>query len=162
MTSPLEKARKLVALAANNTNPNEARNAALQACKIIAEHKLLDGGGGSTRSPFVDRPFVDRTAPFDWMSVFDVFMRGAVQESTRRTRAARGQKKTRKKQVKEWAVAEATHIGLCSRCGLPYFPGELIAMRRPPDEPSGPPKPIHLPKCLTNTEKEIIKEEMDV
>lgn len=38
--SPLDRIRKLVALA-GSTNENEARNAAVQACKLITEHKIV-------------------------------------------------------------------------------------------------------------------------
>lgn len=38
--TPLDRIRKLIALA-GSTNENEARNAAVQACKLITEHKVV-------------------------------------------------------------------------------------------------------------------------
>lgn len=45
MTDALEKAKKLIALAVNDgASPAEAREAAIQAVRLIHKHKLLDGG----------------------------------------------------------------------------------------------------------------------
>jgi len=40
-SDPRSKAQKLIALALSS-NKNEARNAAVSACKLISEHKLLE------------------------------------------------------------------------------------------------------------------------
>lgn len=42
MADPLDLAKKLMALALNNPNEQEARSAALKAVQVIHEHKLLD------------------------------------------------------------------------------------------------------------------------
>lgn len=45
MSDALEKAKKLIALAVNEAaSPAEAREAAIQAVRLIHKHKLLDGG----------------------------------------------------------------------------------------------------------------------
>lgn len=56
------RARKLVALAANNPEGKEAQSAALKACKLIAEHALLDLPGVQTAIPRVNvADMVDKT-----------------------------------------------------------------------------------------------------
>jgi Protein of unknown function (DUF2786) len=49
MTSPAERVRKLVALAASS-NENESRNAAVLACSLIREHKLSIGEADGAES----------------------------------------------------------------------------------------------------------------
>jgi hypothetical protein len=46
MIRPADRARQLVALATNPAaTPEEARSAAMAACKLIAKHRLLDSSG---------------------------------------------------------------------------------------------------------------------
>lgn len=41
MTAPLEKIERLIKLASNNPNEEEARTAGREACKLIVKHKLV-------------------------------------------------------------------------------------------------------------------------
>lgn len=57
---PTERARKLVALATDKgASPEEARTAAVAACRLILKHKLLDapdhGSGAAKRRPSRER-----------------------------------------------------------------------------------------------------------
>src|SRR5580692_6595799 len=68
---PHDRARRLLALATDaGASSEEARTAAMAACRLIVKHKLLDGGGpapasdgASRRRPARERPAHDDASP---------------------------------------------------------------------------------------------------
>jgi hypothetical protein len=63
-SDPHERARKLVALAVDGSaSAEESRTAAVAACRLIAKHKLLDGGTAHPLDPPARRRRARRDSP---------------------------------------------------------------------------------------------------
>jgi hypothetical protein len=144
MTSPIARARQLLALAADkSTTTEEARTSAVLAARIIAEHKL-ELVEGAPPSPAGFHPWDTRVDPRGWGSSrgsvhVDDFPRGsqpgAAQKPSsspdggggpppgyRPRRAARRHPPTTGLRQ----VILATHNGHCPHCGRPWRRGDPV------------------------------------
>lgn len=131
MADRIERVRKLVALAADaNTPSEEARNAAVAACRIIVEQKLTISNGGG-------------------VSAFDEIFASAVRDMERagedsfdeaigRRRwpgagpTPKGRPAAPKRDTSETLIT-ARSAGFCAACGDAYAQGERVvwvALRR--------------------------------
>lgn len=133
----LAKVQKLLALAAS-ANENEARNAAVHACRLIAEHGYVvrEAEAPASASPERpdERPIAD-PSPEAYRSFYDIFV--APRKTTpappmpvappdrppmdrARVRGGRG----------GWVLMASRWPGRCGGCGLHYEDGDGIYWRK--------------------------------
>lgn len=142
MASVDEKVRKLIALAIDRAaSENEARNAALQAVKLIAEHGLL--GNVRARPP---EDFRDRNALIHEIRLLQSHLRGAeINEKMLKGTIAVLERKIqmlehgRSSEVRDArdttdrryrAIIVSKFSGRCAYCREPYEVGDHIAWAR--------------------------------
>lgn len=80
-TTPLDLCHKLIALATNNPNEEEAKLAALKAVKLIKQHNLLPGATSVSRRPMSPPPTPGQRPP---MSEQEYWYRRATEPPPRR------------------------------------------------------------------------------
>lgn len=122
MTDVLDRLRRLVALAASKGTPQEeARTAAVQACRMIVEHELevtLPGQAAASGSPVSDRP--DSSPVADWRDGIDWSRGGTVGGSVvDAARAAAGFPKQGRQTLSQF-------MGTCTWCGMVYARGDVV------------------------------------
>lgn len=133
----LLRVRKLIKLAVNpSASENEARNAALQAVKLIDQYKMLDecfeppssqhpGRSPSTAGwPFVSEPEAagpsEKAPESDFFSIMDSIFRGF-------SGSTRGAQSVGSDRVRYQTFQRNT----CVRCKQPIVPGDVIVIGKP-------------------------------
>lgn len=146
MSDARTRVKHLIALALNpGANPNEARNAALQACRLISENKLLDERPEG--HVFLGMPFeAEQEAVQTWGAAYEaggvsfdqVFeeLFGKAAEARRRANAqaprpARPPPQHRAADESAAVREMVTNVpGWCTGCGLRYTDGQVIVVAR--------------------------------
>lgn len=114
MSAPLDRIRALVALAADSDS-EEARTAAHQACKLIARHKVALGGAPDVDA-FVD--LLSRPPDFTWTS-------------RRSSRARRTDPEKRERAARTTGIRMRSRLerSQCAACGMRIEYEEMIWWR---------------------------------
>jgi hypothetical protein len=134
MSSTLDRINKLVALA-GSSNENEARNAAVQACKLILQHKIVLSHPVSARPPPAPEPVRNvRTpggadaSPFDMNKGTPVDL-GEIFDGLFGKQAGNTFRQASQKSPEAYTM-DAPQEGTCRDCGDGFNRGERIWYRR--------------------------------
>lgn len=139
MASVDEKVRRLIALAIDHAaSENEARNAALQAAKLIAEHGLLNGGGWrveARRDELREHEELIRRlqSQLRGAEIHERMLKGTIAVLERKVRELEGAREipkvkwTDRINPKHRTFIVSKYSGRCAHCNEPYEIGDNIA-----------------------------------
>ena len=107
---PHERARKLVALATDKgASQEEARTAAMTACRLIARHKLLDASAGNSNAGARRHPGAGRSASHE--------------DGQARREGQRGEGRREEERGVSYRAARS---GVCAFCATPFGPEDDV------------------------------------
>ncbi len=131
MSATLDRINKLIALA-GSANENEARNAAVQACKMMLQHKVVLSIPGATKPPEpirnVRTPGGANSHPFDMRNGTPVDL-GDLFDGVFGKEAGNAFRQATQKSPEAYTM-DAPQEGTCRDCGTGFGRGDRIWYRR--------------------------------